>query len=72
MKYCLFIAYLFLAAAFTGCDMPSSRSAAGKPASTFKGEVARLTSQASNRTDRIQALYSYVRDNVRQTPTSYG
>ena len=68
MKYHVIISFLLLTAVFTGCDRPS----AGRPASTFKEEVTRLTSHASNRTERIQALFAYVRDNVRQIPTSYG
>lgn len=72
MKDSIIIFSIILATVFSGCDMPSSRSSAGKPAATFKGEVTRLTTHTSNRTDRIQALFTYVRDNVRQTPTSYG
>ncbi len=39
---------------------------------TFETEVARLTENTESRVEKINQLFTYVRDSIRQIPVNYG
>ena len=39
---------------------------------TFESEVARLTADAASRIEKVNEIFTYVRDSVRQIPVNYG
>lgn len=59
---------IVLAAVFL---LPAMSSCAGD-AELFKTQAAKLTEDKKTRMDKINAIFAFVRDEVKQVPTKYG